>query len=1203
MEQLKKGETVSVEDQVLFTKITDNFLKRGLQSVDELIVKLATKPNGERNIGKVLVEGEESVIYIQATDRNKTTSNVDMSRQEVAIHEMLHPIFKYAINTDTKTQTSVVKLFDKTLVTLTSIYGKDTEWRAFLPRDKNGKILPPITSATVDEQQAKATFNHIFGNPAENLDYNDFLVMEGALPTSVEIQKAKEDLERFGGQGYHEFMAIGMSNPQFNRIINTIETAPEGKIFEGGIVQTFANIFERVLNLLRTNILKAPNGTVGKELETLAKQVITFNFKAKEDAKRRPDDGWITEKLDSLDRALIERLAVKTNARFSALVEEASKSGEELDEISKELGRTARLVAASKSAAGSILQTNFEEFRKSLDEAIVKKDHWAYELLTEVLPLLERNRGAIDILRRSDRIVDARRQELIEHGRSAIKDTFENYDNLSQFQREALGRVFIPTDLAALKRGDLGKKISIQDVLNILNDPNLVKTRIAALELDLARLAPTSYAVDFNNQSMGLADLMIIGEDYESMQMKNIDNIIDQRYLPKEYQKTLDNRQELYETLDQLTTLRALQLLDPGIVQTAASILTKEVNRGVETNGLDGTLEMLESFYQESLEKNFEGNTIHTRKGFIKEVLNEEISSIAVPYDTVNPDRTKRDMKKEGWTFVEILGRDTIDNNPVQMMLFTQNRGIATWSKSGMSLTAEKHSGTGLFESMLAGVNGMQDSRVTAARTHAMLARTRVDAFNEAIHRHNGRPKKKGTKLIPLFDNDGNIKDFTYEMTSEHKKVHLKRRDMLDEVLPGMLAGVEDKVNTKTINHEIVDYLYKDYTEDVPENNSRYVAIGKNVESPEGREMWDLLPMDTRIAVEQVWGGKQFYIRDDTVTMLLGFRKMSMAAGAAKSEVLAPLSPIIRVVEKIWQEVIQWERFKIAILNPAVVAGNIVSNYLLLLSQGIPHKYIIKESYEALRSLRKYKNDLRAKNELEFRVKGARTAGKPTRAMEAQLARLKGNLANSAVSELIEEGLFTSIVEEFGLDEQSARRQLSTKVLDKVGHITGSRTAIKVTQELMMVPGSELGTLALQATQYGDFVARYTKFKWDTKVKKMDRRTAIHESLDTFIYYNMPQNVVLQYMNDMGPLMFTKFFFRIQPIIMRTFRRNPVRATLALTAQQAFSSSNLLQENIANYSFLQGINNKFQNPIDKITSGSILEIPFFKWIPDVFWPD
>jgi hypothetical protein len=146
-----------------------------------------------------------------------------------------------------------------------------------------------------------------------------------------------------------------------------------------------------------------------------------------------------------------------------------------------------------------------------------------------------------------------------------------------------------------------------------------------------------------------------------------------------------------------------------------------------------------------------------------------------------------------------------------------------------------------------------------------------------------------------------------------------------------------------------------------------------------------------------------------------------------------------------------------------------------------------------------------------------------------------------------------------------------------------------------MLPGSNSFQAAIQATQYGDFVARYIKFKHDTEVKGKPEAEAIHDALAFFIYYDIPQNRYLQFMNDMGPIMFTKFFLRIQSIVARMYTQNPVGAFGVLGLQAAILPKPF-NENIAHYGLGSGITHKPVAPwnlpgkaLDKLSEPTLLQ--------------
>jgi hypothetical protein len=238
---------------------------------------------------------------------------------------------------------------------------------------------------------------------------------------------------------------------------------------------------------------------------------------------------------------------------------------------------------------------------------------------------------------------------------------------------------------------------------------------------------------------------------------------------------------------------------------------------------------------------------------------------------------------------------------------------------------------------------------------------------------------------------------------------------------------------------------------------------------------------------------------------------------------------------------------------------------------------------EAISAMRAYQKDVRTHGELEREIGSDISLGKTgpdVRRKINELTRLEADIAANPVGAMIEEGLFTSIAEDLGADDDTMRGALITKVVDKTKGII-PEFVVEGVKELYMLPGSRGYKAAVSATQYGDFVARYVKYNYDIDVKGVDKATALKETLDSFIYYDIPQNRQLQYLNDTGFFMFTKFFFRIQHVIARLYSQNPASAFAVLGLQSAMLPSPF-DENIMNYGFGDGLLNKPTiNPVGK----------------------
>ena len=1168
-DKLKAIDTVTVTDgtQRLFDNLIKNFLHDGLQSIDTIIYKLATKTNGERNIGKVLLDENQAVTYLQTTSKNYFSSPLEQSAQELGIHEILHSIFKHAINQDVPTQLAITELLEFVFEAL----GPDG-WKAFMPEVSIDQAL--------DEKLAKQRYDHIF-SPVRG---------------KTELKNANQ----------HEFMAIALSNPQFIEILKGLDYTNNKPVAEVGIIAYLLNLLKQALNFLKREATLADPKNMHEAVTVLAGEIITVNLAAQKTTAKKLRTAHANSKINKMNDAVTHQVAKFTAVQLQKWAERNEKTGAETDALVAEKNVLSGLILATKTAtANSLLGAkDAKQFREAMETALsgLNKNGHIYQWLTEILPWADRNRDYVDLIRTASTEIDTLNQEIVAHTRKGLLEYFDPKSiERTIAVREAISQVFLDTDLSALMSGSLA--LLSGQILNLLSDPNLITQRILSLEAALDRTAPAELVSAYNDQSKSLARIQMRGiSDLVEMPMTNIERIVKQHMFEAKDRIEVPNETEIIDILDHLTTLHALQYVSPNTLSTVFDIMEHEANRPVILNGFTGMLTTMLNYKKLAMEQNFSKNPRNMWKGHTAELFDEDLQLETV---TDTP-KNRLEMSRRNFTLVseDPLPRDIDDPlRSVNTLLYKNKKGIAPYQAGLISLQDQKKVGTGLFDSFFQAAPGGTSKRRIAAVAHRQFKQLRAIKLQKAYAQQvGGAAVSDGPKMIPLFDENDVMIDSRYIMSRATKKEHLKRRDMFDELIPAMFATINNKAKTLTLNEEAVKAMHDDYLENKDNEDVRFLAVGRNVKSEEGRRLWDILPKATQISSEALWGAQLMYIRDDAANMVLGLRKMSIA----NNQFLGSSAPIVAQAEKLWQEWIQWERLKIAVLNPVVVFGNIISNYMLLLSQGIPLKYINRGMKQAVLGMNKYRSDLRKRNKLQMDINNLKILGQPTRMMEARLARFEAALQVNPVRKLVAEGLFTSIVEEFGFDEQSTRKKLTTRLMDRIGGVAGSKSVAKVTAEAFMFPGSNTFQFALLATQYGDFVGRFIKYNWDTQVMKMDERKAIHESLDTFIYYNLPQNKILLALNDNGALMFTKFFFRIQHIVLRTFKRNPVQTSLVFGLQQ-LTDNKSAEENILNYAFLNGGTGKF-NPFiwDRIGLEALEPTiwRWFSWLPKIFWnPD
>jgi len=175
---------------------------------------------------------------------------------------------------------------------------------------------------------------------------------------------------------------------------------------------------------------------------------------------------------------------------------------------------------------------------------------------------------------------------------------------------------------------------------------------------------------------------------------------------------------------------------------------------------------------------------------------------------------------------------------------------------------------------------------------------------------------------------------------------------------------------------------------------------------------------------------------------------------------------------------------------------------------------------------------------------------------EQRVLELKDAIDRNPVKDLIDEGMFQTILEDVDMesDDYSFKSRLSTKVDEAT---SGVPSAVKATARwAYMAHDTPLYRILSKGTQMSDFVARYSLYQHLTTRKKdpMAHSDAIQRITDSFINYDIPTHKLVQYLNDTGLVFFTKYYLRIQKVLLKMFQEKPARALALAAADNYFNS-------------------------------------------------
>jgi hypothetical protein len=419
----------------------------------------------------------------------------------------------------------------------------------------------------------------------------------------------------------------------------------------------------------------------------------------------------------------------------------------------------------------------------------------------------------------------------------------------------------------------------------------------------------------------------------------------------------------------------------------------------------------------------------------------------------------------------------------------------------------------------------------------------------------------------------------------------LGKEDRLNHVIGKMFGTIDDRVNSQQINREIVDALYKDWTENGNNRNIKFVRMSATEDSEQRRTLFKLMPKDMREYSKQKFGGDYVYVREDQMRTYFGFRKLSLTA-----KLPAKMRPYTKLFSRMLRELIHYTKQKMIIANPEVMFGNYMSNMIIHGIEGVPPDYILRESANAMAGMRKYVKDKADFRKLQLDI--STNSVKNPKEAQARLAHLQKELEINPVGRLVQDGLFTSIVTEADPSEYSENERPIASFMKKHVDPWLPTVAKDTANEFFMMEGSQAFQATLTATQMTDFVSRYIKVKYDTEVKKVPYEDAVFDALETFIYYEQPQHPLLQYFNDLGLLMFTKFYLRIQRVNAKLLIKRPAHTTAFMALDQMTGDT---PDDTFEYFMDMGLPVNRFNPVPITDMDVIMDTNLLTWMK-LIWP-
>lgn len=936
------------------------------------------------------------------------------------------------------------------------------------------------------------------------------------------------------------FAALGLASEKFNGLLKFETTTGRGHLGNHkSIFDRLVRWFEHVLAVFNAKATKTFIGQqADAKLEALVDRLMDIEAKHRMAAQAKDSKfNAFTQSIEDGSKKVVDAAKQKVLDIVAKPAVQNSKSG-----VVKWAAALTQVAVSGRAVA---FMGNIRSFR---DYMLDERDGMLAGLLREA-------KGPSDVLEAlilTTKHAENGRQTAIGQTGDVLLKEFENGGkNLTKEEKNALTSVLLRSGAHHLL-----DTFSLPEIAQLLADPQALAKAIADTQAKLTSVLKDQHI----EQAHGLGYWKATDLNASKFLMKNAHVIA--RMMGTQYagQITESEASQEQETIATLATLYAIKYSSTKDVKAVAALMANE-NTRTDGNGVELLIKMHREMEKESQERLFNNNPIQMTHGYTPEIYN--------PYITVKVanDLEGKDLIAQGYQLVDDVAsdKDVPDANGaygVKQGIYVRKDGGLTRRVSGvMSLTSKQAKGTTIH-------NGYTNTNTYAGTLNASMqvevTNKKLAALAQVGNPNRDFSKEKAVNVAPVYDDRGNVVNWAYLMGGQTKDGTLKRENRFEKVMGAFAGSIVDKHTGQELNEKAITALRDQHAKEQAVSPWSYVDVSPTSSDPEMRELWSLLPEDTRTAIRKVWGQDKISVRKDSLDGVFGYRKLSASDFLSKERAdLVGVEKFARGLfhslakargmgdqtadnfakkmgmyvlqgERGWQDIYKEVKDIIVVKNLVTLVGNVYSNASLLFLMGVDDGWT--KQWTALRGIMAYEADHKKLMELEAK----RDSGYGN-ADANEIARLKDAIARNPVTKLVNSGLMPTIVDDVDLSEDpySYKSQLGEALETYTNKVP---TAVKqAAKTVYMTHDTPLYKVLSRATQYSDFIARFALYEHQVNNEGATHEQAVQKALRAFVHYDVPMQRNLQYLDDMGLTPFMKYFYRIQRVLFETTRDRPAR--------------------------------------------------------------
>ena len=993
-------------------------------------------------------------------------------------------------------------------------------------------------SASIDtKKNADRELIGIFNKIKQDTTWKDFLP-GGTNPTADEIRQAKE-VYRFifsTSNDNGDYLA------KFTALASVYE--PLRKVLDKNITENLDPTTKKVgdrLTSIGKRLLRAASNTINKTNDKqTAKQKIATLIDVLVSSEAKFQSKLNTPSFDDQVEAAGERLIGKAKQQVKKVLDSKAVSESSVPQI-RAVAKLGSMSIEQRSMEYIVLLQKFRNDFYYNAKGKAKPYGLFNELVNEMIGEGDKTAKFFDLLAETQNIGQERLRKFSDH-KTELMAQFENQD-MDQKTKQALTRVLLKTDLSSL----LGTYTEDQ-IIELISDPEKLEQAVVDLQNKLSKAKNGGF---YLNAVEGLAYHMVTGVNTVAVLSRNAHNIAHMFGTPKA--RTISNADRWMPMIDQLASLRALQLTEETESAGLKQVIEQESKRG-NANAIGFVLRFHKGMVDDAFDELFEGRPHNVVKGYTKTLNNPNTAILTAPMADME------DLLAKGYTFHYRASQDPDDpESDVKMGIFTmKDGGLDSFVTGAFTNTAMRSSGASIV-----GVNTSDTSNATKQWRRFRLRGIEKSRAKEvsAMNKFSGRVSETDmytNKMMPIFNEDGDVIDYRYTITDATKSELLDSVDDFDLVMANAVSSQFDKISSARVNAELVQELKDFYDADALKNSAGFIRVHKDSEDPKVAEGYRLLPEHTKRAIKEIWGATDgMYVPIELSQMLFGYRNKSIHSLFEKKPgelnrleagfvdfmefILRGKAGIkIKKAGNAWERGVSLVKDIQVIRTGSTLLGNEASNTSLLIWAGVPVDKVFSSRKTAFVSLQDFEKDRAKLAQLEIKAKGMKVVPK---AISERIEDIKNRMERNPVKHLIDLNMFQTIMEDIDITkDRNLFPDFGERQLDKITSLT-PKLVKPVTDFVFVNQDSLPHDLLLKGTQLSDFLSRYAMYEHLTtrKINPLSEREATTAIRKAFVHYDIPTHPYLEYSNNKGLIFYTKYYLRIQSVLIHLMQNNPVR--------------------------------------------------------------